>query len=142
MKKTDKKTTSNNIAIAAGITGLFASALLGAHFLFNTEKGKKRLKHVKSWAFKMKGELLERVEKVKDIDEGTYHKIVDDLTEKYQKVKGMTVEEITELTKELKSNWKKIKDEAKKTNLLQSGKTKSKPVAKTASKVISKKTTK
>lgn len=122
MKKIDKKTTNSNIAIAAGITGLFASALLGAHFLFNTEKGKKSLKHVKSWAFKMKGELLEKVEKVKDIDEDTYHKIVDDLTAKYQKIKGMTVEEVTELTKELKSNWKKIKDEAKKTNLLQSGK--------------------
>jgi len=142
MKKNDKKPTTNNIAIAAGITGLFASALLGAHFLFNTEKGKKSLKHVKSWAFKMKGELLERVEKVKDIDEGTYHKIVDDLTQKYQKVKGMTVEEITELTKELKSNWKKIKDEAKKTNLLQSGKAKSGSATKAPVKTVSKTSTK
>jgi hypothetical protein len=115
-----KENNKNNIAIAAGITGLFASALLGAHFLFNTEKGKKSLKHIKSWVFKMKGELLEKVEKVKDIDEETYHKIVDELTTKYQKVKGMTVEELAELTKELKSNWKKIKDEAKKTKLLQS----------------------
>lgn len=119
MKKVTNNNQKNNIAIAAGITGLFASALLGAHFLFNTEKGKKSLKHIKSWVFKMKGELLERVEKVKDIDEETYHKIVDELTTKYQKVKGMTVEELAELTKELKSNWKKIKDEAKKTKLLQ-----------------------
>ncbi len=117
-----KKDNNKNIAIAAGITGLFASALLGAHFLFNTEKGKKSLKHIKSWVFKLKGELLEKVEKVKDIDEETYHKLVDELTQKYQKVKGMTVEELTELTKELKANWKKIKDEAKKTESVKSAK--------------------
>jgi hypothetical protein len=57
-KNQNPKKENHNIAIAAGITGLFASALLGAHLLFNTEKGKKGLKHVKSWAFKMKGELL------------------------------------------------------------------------------------
>ena len=133
MKKTatTKKDNNNNVAIAVGITGLFASALLGAHLLFNTEKGKKSLKHVKSWAFKMKGELLEKVEKIKDIDESTYHKLVDDLTAKYEKVKGMTLEEVSELSKELKSNWKKIKDEAKKTNLLQSAKS-AKPKAKKA----------
>ncbi|MBC7982006.1 hypothetical protein H7X65_02935, partial [Candidatus Parcubacteria bacterium] len=123
MKNTPKnqKDTNHNIAIAAGITGLFASALLGAHFLFNTEKGKKSLKHLKSWSFKMKGELLEKLEKAKNIDETTYTKIVDDLAAKYQKVKGMTVDEISEITKELKSNWKKIKDEAKKTQLLSGG---------------------
>ncbi|MBC7981571.1 hypothetical protein H7X65_00675 [Candidatus Parcubacteria bacterium] len=136
MKNTPKnqKDNNHNVALAVGITGLFASALLGAHFLFNTEKGKKSLKHLKSWSFKMKGELLEKVEKIKNIDETTYTRIVDDLAAKYQKVKGMTMEEITEITKELKSNWKKIKDEAKKTQLLSAGKSKpaSKPTAKKA----------
>ena len=130
MKNTNntKKDNNHNIAIAAGITGLFASALLGAHFLFNTEKGKKSLKHLKSWSFKMKGELLEKLEKAKSIDEATYTKIVDELSAKYQKIKGMTVDEVSEITKELKSNWKKIKDEAKKTQLLSAGK----PAAKKA----------
>jgi hypothetical protein len=136
MKNNNKKENNHNAAIVAGITGLFASALLGAHFLFNTEKGKKSLKHLKSWAFKMKGELLERLEKVKNIDETTYHKIVDELSTKYQKIKGMTVDEISEITKELKSNWKKIKDEAKKTQLLQSTKS---AVKKTVSTPVSKK---
>ena len=155
---TSKKPENHNIAIAVGITGLFASALLGAHFLFNTEKGKKSLKHIKSWAFKMKGELLEKLEKAKDIDEAAYNKIVDELSAKYEKVKGMTVEEITDLSKELKANWKKIKDEAKKTQLLQSGKSAvkktvvkvekaitkavSKPVAKSTAKSVTKTTTK
>jgi hypothetical protein len=138
MTNNNKKENNHNVAIVAGITGLFASALLGAHFLFNTEKGKKSLKHLKSWAFKMKGELLEKLEKAKDIDETTYHKIVDELSSKYQKIKGMTVDEISEITKELKSNWKKIKDEAKKTQLLQSTKSKS-AVKKTITKPVAKK---
>ena len=137
MKNTPKnqKDNNHNIALAAGITGLFASALLGAHFLFNTEKGKKSLKHLKSWSFKMKGELLEKLEKAKNVDEKTYHIIVDDLAAKYQKIKGMTMEEIAEISKELKSNWKKIKDEAKKTQQLSAGKSepKSNPTAKKAS---------
>lgn len=136
MTNNNKKENNHNVAIVAGITGLFASALLGAHFLFNTEKGKKSLKHLKSWAFKMKGELLERLEKAKNIDETTYHKIVDDLSVKYQKIKGMTVDEISEISKELKSNWKKIKDEAKKTQLLQSAKS---AIKKTVSKPATKK---
>jgi len=152
MKNTPKnqKDNNHNIAIAAGITGLFASALLGAHFLFNTAKGKKSLKHLKSWSFKMKGELLEKLEKAKNIDETTYTKIVDDLSAKYQKIKGMTVDEVAEITKELKSNWKKIKDEAKKTQLLSAGQNKpatkpavkksivKKVVAKTSTKTIAK----
>jgi hypothetical protein len=124
-KNNTKKDGNHNMAIAAGITGLFASALLGAHFLFNTEKGKKSLKHLKSWSFKMKGELLEKLEKAKEIDETMYTKIVDELSAKYQKIKGMTVDEVSEITKELKSNWKKIKDEAKKTQLLSAGRSKS-----------------
>lgn len=143
MKNNNKKENNHNIAIAAGITGLFASALLGAHFLFNTEKGKKSLKHLKSWSFKMKGELLEKLEKAKNIDEATYHKIVDELSSKYQKVKGMTMEEISDVTKELKANWKKIKDEAKKTQLLQSSKSAVKaPVKKSLSKPAAKKSAK
>jgi flagellin-specific chaperone FliS len=70
------------------------------------------------------------LEKAKEIDEATYTRIVDDLSAKYQKIKGMTVDEVSEITKELKSNWKKIKDEAKKTQLLSAGQ--SKPAAKKA----------
>lgn len=140
MKNTSKNTKdNNNIAIAAGITGLFASALLGAHFLFNTEKGKKSLKHLKSWSFKMKGELLEKLEKAKEIDEITYAKIIDDLSAKYQKIKGMTIDEVSEITKELKSNWKKIKDEAKKTQLLSTGKSKTTITKPSAKKAVAKK---
>lgn len=110
-----KQHTFKNVAIATGITGLLVAATLGTNFLFNTKKGKQSLKHIKSWAFKMKAELLEKLEKAKDINEAIYTKIVEELAEKYKKVKGMTVEEVQEMTQELKSQWKKIHAEVKKT---------------------------
>lgn len=103
------------VAIATGITGLLVAATLGTHFLFNTKKGKQSLKHIKSWAFKMKAELLEKLEKAKEINEAVYAQVVDELTEKYKKVKGMTVEEVHEMAQELKSQWRKVHAEVKKT---------------------------
>ena len=131
--KTNAKTqtsTMQKVAIATGITGLLVAATLGTHFLFNTKKGKQSLKHIKSWAFKMKAELLEKLEKAKDINEAVYTQIVDELTEKYKKVKGMTVEEVQEIAQELKSQWRKVHTEVKKT--LKEGN--AKPKKKTAKK--------
>ena len=116
MKNTTPKTTAGEkLAIGTGITGLLVAATLGANFLFNTKKGKQSLKHIKSWAFKMKGEILEKLEKAKEMSEEKYQTLVDELGEKYKKAKGMTLEEVTEATQELKSQWKKIHAEIKKT---------------------------
>lgn len=114
-KSTPKTSTGEKIAIGAGVTGLLVAATLGANFLFNTKKGKQSLKHIKSWAFKMKGEMLERLEKAKDISEEKYLALVDELGEKYKKVKGMTAEEVVEATQELRGQWKKIHAEIKRT---------------------------
>ncbi len=131
--KTNAKTQTSamqKVAIATGITGLLVAATLGTHFLFNTKKGKQSLKHIKSWAFKMKAELLEKLEKAKDINEAVYGQVVDELTEKYKKVKGMTVEEVHDMATELKSQWRKVHAEVKKT--LKEGN--AKPKKKTAKK--------
>lgn len=125
-KKSDTS-TMKKVAIATGVTGLLVAATLGTHFLFNTKKGKQSLKHIKSWAFKMKAEVLEKLERAKDVNEAVYNKIVDELTEKYKKVKGMTVEEVHEIAKELKSQWRKVHGEVKKTLNVGNAKSKSKP---------------
>ncbi len=121
--------TMKKVAIATGVTGLLVAATLGTHFLFNTKKGKQSLKHIKSWAFKMKAEVLEKLERAKEVNEEIYGKIVDELTEKYKKVKGMTVEEVQELAQELKTQWRKVHVELKKT--LKEGNATSKQKSKT-----------
>lgn len=133
--QTSKITTAEKVAIGTGITGLLVAATLGANFLFNTKKGKQSLKHIKSWAFKMKGEVLERLEKAKDISEVTYAQVIDELGEKYKKAKGMTVEEVAEIVAELKGQWKKVQAEVKKT--IKEADAKSKKTAKPKSKIAS-----
>lgn len=113
--KKGETSTMKKVAIATGVTGLLVAATLGTHFLFNTKKGKQSLKHIKSWAFKMKAEVLEKLERAKDVNEEVYHRIVDELSAKYAKVKGMTLEEVQEIAKEFKSQWKKVHSEVKKT---------------------------
>lgn len=112
--QTNTSTTGEKVMIGAGITGLLVAATLGAKFLFNTKKGKQSLKHIKSWAFKMKGEVLEKLEKAKEINEETYNKLVEELGEKYKKVKGMTLDEVTEVVQELKGQWRSVHAEVKK----------------------------
>ena len=132
---TEKTSTMKKVAIATGVTGLLAAATLGAHFLFNTKKGKQSLKHMRSWAFRMKSELLDRLEKAKEVNKDVYDRVVDELATKYQKVKGMTVAEVTEIAQELKGQWKYVQGEIKKT--LNSGnhaKSKSKPKPNSAAK--------
>ena len=125
--KKEETSTMKKVAIATGVTGLLVAATLGTHFLFNTKKGKQSLKHIKSWAFKMKAEVLEKLERAKDVNEAVYNRIVDELTEKYKKVKGMTVDEVHDIAKELKSQWRKVHGEVKKTLNGGNAKSKSKP---------------
>lgn len=122
--------TGQKVAIATGITGLLVAATFGTHLLFHTKKGKQSLKHIKSWAFKMKAELLERIEKTKEINEEAFLRIVDELAEKYKKIKGMTVEEVHEISAELKSQWRKVQAEVKKTLKESDAKSKPKKVSK------------
>lgn len=131
---TEKTSTMKKVAIATGVTGLLAAATLGAHFLFNTKKGKQSLKHIKSWAFKMKSELLDKLEKAKEVNKEVYDTVVDELSEKYKKVKGMTIDEVSEIAQELKSQWKNIQAEVKKT--VQTGNAKSKSSKPAAKKTV------
>ncbi len=131
--KTTETSTMKKVAIATGITGLLAAATLGAHFLFNTKKGKQSLKHIKSWAFRMKSDLLDKLERAKEVNKEVYERVVDELAEKYKKVKGMTLEEVTEIAQELKSQWRNIQAEVKKTVKTGNAKSKS-PAKKTAKK--------
>ena len=81
------------------------AALAGALFLYGTDEGKKTKKKIKGWTLKAKGEVLEKIESIKDIDKEKYIKIVDSVIEKYKgKVQDSEVE-IESLAKDLKKHW-------------------------------------
>lgn len=108
-----KKTTSMNNApaLVAGI-GAGVAALAAAGYFLLGPKGAKNRKAVKGWTLKMKGEVLERIERVKEVTPELYEKIVDEVGAKYLKAKGVGMEEVQLLASDLKKYWKAIAKDA------------------------------
>lgn len=109
-KKTSKPNQSTSHTGIAIIGGLVAAAA-GAYFIHGNKAAQKKIKQVKGWALKAKGEVLEKIEKIKAIDEQLYQQAIDAVMAKYQKVKNVDTTELQAVTKELKSQWKNIKRE-------------------------------
>lgn len=112
IKKEIKK--NSNVGLGATITGVGLSAIAlvaGTYFLYGSKEAVKNRKKVKGWMLKAKGEVLDKVEKLKSIDEATYGKLIDTVSEKYKKVKAINLADVEGLAKELKGHWKNLKKE-------------------------------
>lgn len=106
------KKSENNAGKSLAILGGLVAAAAGAYFVYgNKTELKKKAKKVKGWAIKAKGEVLQKLENLKAVDEDLYHKIIDGVLKKYQNVKNIDTTELASVTKELKSHWKNIKKE-------------------------------
>lgn len=110
------------VVVGASLAGLAATA----YFLFGP-KGKKHQKQVKAWAIKMKGDVVEKLEKARDISEPVYHEIIDSVATTYEKGKKASQKEIKALARDLKAHWKTIGSLARATK---------RDVAKSARKVV------
>jgi len=102
-----KTTDGVKVAIGAGVAALAAFAAAG-YFLYGKDGAKNR-KKVKGWMLKAKGEVLEGVEKMKDVSEEQYAMIVDKVGAKYKAVKNIDPAEVEAMVKELHGHWKNIK---------------------------------
>ncbi len=91
------------VAIGAGV----AAATVAAYLLFGPN-GKKNRKIVKGWMVKMKGEIIEKIENVKDITEPVYKSIVDKVASKYAGLKNIDQEEFTKVVSEIQKGWKNL----------------------------------
>ena len=91
------------IGIGAGVAAVSAAAYL----LFGPN-GKKNQKAIKGWTIKMKGEIIEKFEKAKELTEPVYHEIIDSVQAKYAKLKNTDQEELKEVVDNIKKHWKAI----------------------------------
>lgn len=105
-KKAAKKTDGNGVEIGLALAGI--ATIAGTVFLYGTDAGKKKRKQIKGWMLKAKGEVVEKLEKMKDINEESYNKVVDAVTSKYKAVKSVAPEELAEVVADLKKSWKHI----------------------------------
>lgn len=102
-KKVNKATAVKLAVVGASLAGLAATA-----YFFFGPKGKKHRQHAKSWAIKMKGEVVEKLEKAQEITEPIYQEIINNVAKEYVKGKKAGQSEIAALATDLKKHWKSI----------------------------------
>lgn len=105
------KIKSNGSKTPAALMGLgiLAASFAGAYYLYGTKDGAKKKAKIKGWMLKAKGEVLEKLENLKDVNEDIYYGLVTNVINKYQSVKNIDKGELEELGADLKKHWKNIK---------------------------------
>lgn len=107
---TQKK--GSDVGVVVGVAAGVAAIAAAGYFLFGPN-GKTNRKVIKGWTVKMKGEVLEKIEKLKEITPETYNAIIDEVSAKYAKLKHINQEEIAIITADLKKYWKVISRDVK-----------------------------
>ena len=106
-----KKNNKHKVEIGLGLA---AAATAGAIFLFGTKKGKAERKKIKGWALKAKAEVIQKMEKMAEIDKKKFEKTVDTVLKKYKTMKDVATPEVAALGRELKRHWNHIAREIEK----------------------------
>lgn len=105
MAKKITKKSSSNVGKAIGV-GVGIAALGAAAYLLMGPDGKKNRKAVKAWTVKMKAEVAEKMENMKEVTGPMYEKIVAQVAEKYKKVKNIDAKDVEAEINSLKKHWK------------------------------------
>jgi len=113
------------VGVGAGVAALSAAAYL----LFGPD-GKKNRKVIRSWAVKMKGDIIEKFEEAKEITEPVYHKIVNDAKAKYAEMPNVDKKELEDLVIDISKHWKTMMKDAKPKSKKPKAKAKSKKKSK------------
>ena len=127
-KTSHTKKAGHAVAIGVGLAAL-AAAAAGTYFLYGSKNAGKNRKQVKAWTLKAKGEVLERLENLKSVDEEIYRKIVKEVAARYQALKNLDTKDVLAFAAELNSHWKEIAKKVEASARTAAGKT-SKKVSK------------
>lgn len=102
-----KKNNSNKIGVSVGL-GMLVAGIAGAYYLYGTKEGTKKRAKIKGWTLKAKGEVLEKLENLKDVNEVKYNEVLEMVMKKYRGLKNIDRGEIDALVVDLKKHWKNI----------------------------------
>lgn len=105
------------MGLGAGIAAAAVAAALGS-YLLTGKRAAKTKKALKGWMLKAKGELLEQLENAGEVGEEVYCKAVDQVAAKYSKMSGVSKQEVEDMAKELKKQWKTVNKGLKKAKKL------------------------
>ncbi|MDP4020452.1 MAG: hypothetical protein Q8P58_00185 [Candidatus Adlerbacteria bacterium] len=102
-----KKKTNVGAVVGVGVgVAAVATAAAGAYWLYGAKHSAKHRKMAKSWMLKARAEVLDAVEKLKEIDYESYMAIVDDVLGNYKKTKGATSAELAQMMRDFKTAWR------------------------------------
>lgn len=106
MKKETKKSGSDTVGMA--IIGASLAALAATTYFLFTQQSSKDKKLAKAWAIKMKGDVVEKLEKAKAVSEPIYHEIINAVAAEYEKQAKANPKEIKALAQDLKKHWETL----------------------------------
>jgi len=108
-----KNTQKKDKGIGIGAIGLAVAAAVIAGSYIMSDKGKKPRKKIKGWMLRARGEILEGLEMLEEINEDAYNKVVDEVTARYQTLKNVDKKELALMAAELRGQWKAMQTEWK-----------------------------
>lgn len=97
--------------LGAGI-GLAALAAAGTYFLYG-KRGAKNRETIAGWALQVKGQVLEKMEKLKHVNQQTYNELIEETVGRFGRVKNVSAAELKLITADLKSAWSHIDKQLK-----------------------------
>ena len=100
-----KKTSNAKVAVAVGASAEALGA--AAYYLFGPH-GKQHRNKAKGWMIKMKGEVVERLEDLREVTDPVYDQVVEAVAAKYAKESKTGNKEILALAQDLKKGWRSI----------------------------------
>lgn len=100
------------VAVGAGIAALTAAAA-GTYFLYGSKHAARHRRLVKAWSLKARGEILERLEQLSEINETAYNKAIKEVSAQYKTLHRLNPKDVAEFVGELKGHWQDIAREIK-----------------------------
>ena len=98
-------------ALAVGAT--VAAAAAAGYMLFGPE-GKQNRKKIQGWMVRMKGEIIEKFESLKNLTEPEYNRIIDSVAAKYAVAKNVDQRDIQGVIRDARRHWKMLTQDVKK----------------------------
>ena len=106
---TDKK---KNAGKGLGLTAVALAAVAGSYYIYN-KLDPKRKKKIETWTLRMKADVLDKLEGMKDVSKEAYEEVVDAVSAKYERLKDIDTNELKSLGKDLKKHWGGIQKSVK-----------------------------
>lgn len=104
-KDSTKTSIVDGLILWAEVIAAWAAAWAALYVLFN---GKENAPKVKDWAMNMEQELVEKIDKVKDMTESALTKIIDEVKEKYEQMKDIDQDELKKTVDALRNHWSEV----------------------------------